>query len=71
MVQDIPKLFTALAEWMSCVCLLIEYNKFMEKKSIVKHVMNMILQKQYMQFRMSQENIDLVNRKYHNLKHQI
>lgn len=34
-------------------------------------VMNMLLQKQYMQFRMSQENIDLINRKYHDLKHQI
>ena len=34
-------------------------------------MINMILQKQYMQYRISQENIDLINRKYHDLKHQI
>lgn len=30
-----------------------------------------ILQNQYLQYRMSQENIDLINRKYHDLKHQL
>ena len=34
-------------------------------------MINMILQKQYLQYRVSQENIDLINRKYHDLKHQI
>lgn len=32
---------------------------------------NTLLQHQYDQYRRSQENIDLVNRKYHDLKHQI
>ena len=30
-----------------------------------------ILRMQYMQFRQSQDNIDLINRKYHDLKHQL
>lgn len=34
-------------------------------------MINMILQKQYVQYKVSQENIDLINRKYHDLKHQI
>lgn len=34
-------------------------------------MINMILQKQYLQYRVSQENMDLINRKYHDLKHQI
>lgn len=34
-------------------------------------MINMILQKQYLQYRVSQENKDLINRKYHDLKHQI
>lgn len=34
-------------------------------------VTNALLESQYQQFRISQESIDLINRKYHDLKHQI
>lgn len=32
---------------------------------------NAVLRSQYAQYRMSQENIDIINRKYHDLKHQL
>lgn len=35
------------------------------------NAINAVLQKQYIQFRASQENIELINRKYHDLKHQL
>lgn len=35
------------------------------------HAMESILESQYAQYRMSRDSIDMINRKYHDLKHQI
>ena len=42
----------------------------MERREEISAISS-VLQKQYMQFRQSQENIELVNEKYHDLKHHL
>lgn len=42
-VKDIPKLYTALAEWLSCLAVVLVYHKFIEKKNIAVVCVKMII----------------------------
>lgn len=41
-MQDIPKIYTALAEWLSCVAIVIAYRNLIEKKDVYKVVIKLI-----------------------------
>lgn len=58
---------------LSGLCILYAYH-VMKREMQIKYeldAMQNILQNQYIQYRQSKESIDLINRKYHDLKHQI
>ena len=72
--SDMPEIFNirALADLAGVIMVELVYlDKIRIGQSREADAIQNMLHAQYQQYRQSQENIDLVNRKYHDLKHQI
>lgn len=42
-IQDIPKLYTAFAEWLSCLVMLFIYARFIDKKKIKTVILKLFM----------------------------